>query len=292
MERHPRTRWIVAAAAAVLLASPLAACGDDDAEDAANGDTTEESTETTAGTTEEAEPESEAAQLGTELCEAFGAVDEPGGVDAVLEMLTDDVVFTDVVLGADLTGKEQVRAYLTSDAFAGIDTNECGATVSRGDWAAGAYTLSDSETGAGGSGIAAVHVTDGLVDRQIVHYTQFEADAPTPPEDTVSEGVVFDYCAAWNDGADVDEILSYMTDDTTLVAIEPLTGPEAIGGFLESFDFDQNDCGTEGIENGDWWALANTFTNATTGSGIEGVNVVRVEDGKVAAHYVYIDPVA
>ena len=196
MERHRRTRWIVAAAAAVLLASPLAACGDDDddAEDAATGDTTEETTETTADTTEDDGVDAETVQVGMALCEAFGAVGQPGGVDAVLDMLTDDVVFGDVVLGADLTGKEQVRAYLTSEAFEGIDSSECGAMVRRGSWGAGAYTLSNSETGAGGSGIAAVHVTDGLVDRQVVHYTQFEADAPTPPEDTVSEGVVFDYC--------------------------------------------------------------------------------------------------
>ena len=61
---------------------------------------------------------------------------------------------------------------------------------------------------------------------------------------------------------------------------------------MESFDFDQNDCATEGVENGDWAALANTFTNTTSGAGIEGVNVARVEDGKVAAHYVYVDPLA
>jgi ketosteroid isomerase-like protein len=287
MELQFLTRRLVAAAALLLLAAPLAACSDDD-----NGEDEESSPATTAETTEEAEPESEAAQLGTELCEAFGAVEEPGGVDAVLGMLSDDVVFSDVVLGADLTGKEQVRAYLTSDAFEGIDSSECGAMVHRGSWGAGAYTLSDSETGAGGSGIAAVHVTDGLVDRQIVHYTQFEADAPPPPEDTVTEGVGFDYCHAWDDGADTEEVLSYMTDDATFVALEPLTGLEAIGAFVESFDFDQNDCATEGIKNGDWGALTNGFTNTTTSAGIEGVNVVRFEGDKVAAHYVYVDPVA
>lgn len=286
MERQPRTRWLAAAAALVLLAAPLAACGDDDDEgEESSTPTSEETTEADSGA------DSEAAQLGTELCEAFGAVDEPGGVDAVLEMLSEDVVFTDVVLGADLTGKEQVAGYLTSEAFAGIDSNECGAMVSRGDWGAGAYTLSNTETGAGGSGIAAVHVTDGLVDRQVVHYTQNEADAPPPPEGTVSEGVVFDYCRAWDDGADADEVLSYMTDEPTLVAVEPVTGTEEVRAFLESFDFDQNECGEEGIQHGEWGALANAFTNTTTGAGIEGVNVVRLEDDKVATHYVYVDPV-
>jgi ketosteroid isomerase-like protein len=279
----------VAGAALVLLAAPLAACGDEEAD---NGDSSSSTAEETTTTEAVQEVDSEAAQIGTELCEAFGSVGEPGGADAVLEMLTEDVVFTDVVLGADLTGKEQVEAYLLSDAFAGIDSAECGAMVARGNWGAGAYTLSNSETGAGGSGIAAVHVSDGLVDRQVVHYTQNEADAPSPPEDMVSSGVGFDYCHAWDDGADADAVLSYMTAEPTLVVTEPVTGTEGVRAFVESFDFDQNDCAEEGIQHGEWGALANGFTNTTTGVAVEGVNVVRIEGDKVAAHYVYFDPVA
>lgn len=288
MELHTLTRMAVTGAALVLLAAPLAACGDDDDESGGPTSTTAEETTTTEAVQE---PDSEAAQIGTELCEAFGAVGEPGGVEAVLAMLTDDVVFTDVVLGADLTGKEQVQAYLTSDAFAGIDSAECGAMVARGNWGAGAYTLSNSETGAGGSGIAAVHVSDGLVDRQVVHYTQNEADAPSPPEDTVSSGVMFDYCHAWDDGADADAVLSQMTAEPTMVVTEPITGTEGVRAFVESFDFDQNDCAEVGVQHGEWAAMANTFTNTTTGVAIEGVNVVRIEGDKVAAHYVYFDPV-
>jgi len=288
LDRTP-TRIAAIALGLLALAVPMAACSDDEDEESSS-DTTETSrTETTVATT--GEP-SEAERLGTELCEAFGAVNEPGGVDAVLELLTDDVVFSDVVLGADLTGKEQVRAYLTSDAFAGIDSNECGAIVSRGSWGAGTYTLSDSGTGAGGSGIAAVHTTDGLIDRQVVHYTQNAADAPPPPEETVSSGVGVDYCHAWDDGADADTILSFMTDEPTLVVTEPVTGTEEVRAFIESLDLGENDCDDEGILHGEWGAATNGFTNATTGEAVEGVNVVRWEDGEVAEHYVYFDPVA
>lgn len=287
MELQLLSRWFVAGAASVLLAAPLASCGDDEQADESTSTTSEEITTTEADTA----VDSEAATLGAELCEAFGALDEPGGVDAVLGMLTDDVVFTDVVLGADLTGKEQVEAYLASDAFAGIDSNDCGAMVARGAWGAGAYTLSDSETGAGGSGIAAVHVTDGLVDRQVVHYTQNEADAPLPPEDTISSGVGFDYCHAWDEGADADTVLSYMTAEPTMVVTEPVTGTEGVRAFIESFDFDENDCADEGIQHGEWGAMANGFTNSTTGVGVEGVNIIRFDGDKVAAHYVYFDPV-
>ncbi len=296
MTQGQRRTGSLGAMCAVVLVGVfgLSACGSDDTDTATgqgDGDTTDETTETTSDITGGDGVDSETVQVGTELCEAFGAVQEPGGVDAILDLLTEDVVLSDVVLGADLTGKEQVRAYLTSEAFEGIDSNECGAMVRRGSWGAGAYTLSNSETGAGGSGIVAVHVTDGLVDRQVVHYTQNEADAPAPPKDTVTEGVGFDYCHAWDDGADADAILSYMTDEPTLVATEPVTGTEAVGTFIESFDFDENDCAEEGIEHGEWGAMANGFTNTTTGAGIEGVNVVRVENGKIAEHYVYIDPV-
>lgn len=292
---HGRGRIAIALVGVIALSAPLAACGGDDDESAdTTADTSADTTETTSGQDagDEEATASEAMRLGTELCESFDSLDEPGGVDAALELLSDDVVFSDVVLGADLNGKEQVRAYLTSDAFAGIDSNQCGAVVGQGDWAAGTYTLSDSSTGAGGSGIAAVHVTDGLVDRQVVHYTQNEADAPSPPEETISEGVGFDYCHAWDDGADADAVLSYMTADPNLVVAEPATGVDGVRAFVESFDFDQNECAEVGIQHGDWFAMSNVFTNTTTGAAVEGVNILRLEGDKVAAHYVYFDPVA
>lgn len=292
---HARVRVAIALVAVAALGVPLAACGGDD-DDAADtsADTSVDTTETTSGedTGGEAAAASEAMRLGTELCESFDSLDEPGGVDAALALLSDDVVFSDVVLGADLNGKEQVRAYMTSDAFAGIDSNQCGAVIGQGDWAAGTYTLSNSATGAGGSGIAAVHVSDGLVDRQIVHYTQNETDAPSPPEDTISEGIGFDYCHAWDDGADADAVLSYMTDDPTLIVVQPATGADAVRGFVESFDFDQNDCAEVGVGHGDWFAMANEFTNTTTGAAVAGVNILRLEGDRVAAHHVYFDPVA
>lgn len=206
-------------------------------------------------------------------------------------MMTEDVVITDIVIGADLTGKEAVRGYLTSDLFAGIDTSQCGAAIGRGDWMAGSYNLVDSSTGEAGVGIAAFHVTDGLIDRQVNHYTSTPSGAPPPSEETVSAGDGIGYCHAWDDGADVDEILSYMSDEPIMVVTEPVTGTEAVRTFVESFDFDENDCDDEAIENGEWGAEASGFTNTTTGVGIEGVSVVHWEGGKVSEHYIYFDPV-
>jgi hypothetical protein len=103
--------------------------------------------------------------------------------------------------------------------------------------------------------------------------------------------VVFDYCHAWDDGADADAVLSYMTAEPTIVATEPVTGTDGVRAFVESFDFDQNDCAEVGVQHGEWAAMANGFTNTTTGVAIEGVNVARIEGDKVAVHHVYYDPV-
>ncbi len=288
MTRQPFSRWLVAGAALVMFAAPLAACGDD------SDETTQDTTEVPDGSSSDpSEPQSEVIALGGEICEAYGRVQEPGGIEDLLAMMADDVVVTDIELAADLTGKDALRGYLESDLFAGIDTSECGVGVGRGGWMAGSYNLLDGNTGEAGTGIAAIHVTeDGLVDRQVNHYTPAVVDPPTPSSETVTTGVGLDYCHAWDDGADADEILGFMTADPTLVVGEPISGAEDIRTFVESFDFDQNDCDDEGIEHGEWGAEASGFANSTTGVAIEGVSVVQWEDDKIATHYVYMDPVA
>lgn len=44
------------------------------------------------------------------------------------------------------------------------------------------------------------------------------------------------------------------------------------------------------VENGEWVAGANTFTNTETGDVVEGVNVTRLDDNeKIVAHYAHLE---
>lgn len=281
-----RTR-VLALLVSVILLVTMAACGDDSGDDetATTPTTTETTTETDDGTA------GDDASVATALCEAYGGIEGPEDVDALLDMMSDDVQVTDTVMGATLTGKDEVRAYLESDLFAGIDQSECGATVQANGWVAGAYTLTNSATGEGGEGIAAIHVTDGRVDRQVNHYTSV-TDAATPPTDTVADSVVEDYCQAWADGPDPAEVTGLMTPDAELVVVEPIVGTQAIAEYVEQdFPFDQTVCGEEAVEFGEWVALTATFSNSTTGLTAGGVNIVAVDDqGLVRSHFVYAEP--
>ncbi len=286
-----RRSVIIVAALGAAAMTFLPACGSDDAADDAAATTTT-TTEAEAAPSPEVSPEDqEVVDSATELCEAYGGLDQPGAVDALLGTMSDDIVVTDTVLGADLTGTEAVRAYVTSDAFAGIDTMDCGAAVQRGDWVAGSYTLSNSTTSGGGEGIAAIHVTDGKVDRQINYYTPVESGAVAPESETIVDSALLDYCHAWDDGADADEVLSYMSTDPELQVVTTFTGADAIRTFIDTaFDFDVNDCGDEAVTHGDWGAAANTFSSTVNGTTIEGVNVVLIgADGTIAKHFVHMD---
>ncbi|MCB1006423.1 MAG: nuclear transport factor 2 family protein, partial [Acidimicrobiales bacterium] len=160
-----------------------------------------------------------------------------------------------------------------------------------GEWGAGAYTLSDSTTTGGGEGIAAMHVTDGKVDAQINYYTPVDSGAEAPPAETVDDSVVVDYCNAWNDSVDADQVLSYLTDDATLTLLAPIEGKDAIREFIDtSFDFDQNDCDDVAVVHAGWGAAANTFTNSESGLTVSGVNIVRLtDDGQISEHHVHME---
>ena len=287
--RSLRSAFVVVALGLVVVSLP--ACGSDETAE----DTSTTRVQTTSTTEPERSPEDqEVVDVATALCQAYGGLDQPGAVDNLVSNMADDIVVTDTVIGADLTGTDAVRGYVTSDAFAGIDSMECGAFVQRGNWAAGSYTLSDSTTGGGGQGIAAIHVADGKVDRQINYYTQAPTGAVPPPADTVADSVVVDYCHAWDDGADADEVLSLMSADPQLELVTSLAGADAIRTFIDtSFDFDQNDCGDAVVVHGDWGAGANGFTNTVNGTAVEGVNVVLIDaNGLIAKHFVHMDSAA
>jgi hypothetical protein len=281
----------LACGAALLLAS--VGCGDDDGDDASTASTSAAVDDTVDETADETADEAtdDVVAVATALCETYGGLQEPGAVDDLLALMSDDVVVTDTVLDADLEGKEAVRGYLTGEAFADFDTMDCGATVDRGGWVAGTYTLSSSETGQAGEGIAAIHVTDGLVDRQVNHYTP-SSDPTAPPTGTVSESTIEDYCHAWDAGVDVEQVVSFLAPEAELSIVQPIVGIDAIRTFIEDdFDFDENDCGDDAVEFGQWSALASGFTNSDSGLTAGGVNVVHVDDeGLVDAHHVYYDP--
>ncbi len=296
---HHARRIVSALAALALLGGALAACGDDDTtDDAAPATEATPSTEavpTTAQpaetTTTTTEPTDENVALIVDYCEGFGRLDEPGALDELVGRMADDIVMTDTVLGASLTGIEQVREYLTSEIFAGIDTARCGAAVHRGDWYAGTYSLGGSATDTGAAGITAMHVADGKVDRHISYYTpDQELVAPSPEPVETSDAIA--YCNAWNDGGDPEAVMALLAPTAQLhfgeVVIE---GAPAIGEYVrESFDFDRNDCDTVVVEHGAWVAGANTFTDTTTDAVIEGVNVFEVdEDGMILHHYGHLD---
>lgn len=314
MSTDPRARTLRIAVAAILPLAVAAACASDDTTLESTAPAATEAPTTAAATTEApstappvteapstalatTEPTTDTTTLDDDavvavarsLCEAYGDLDRPEGVDALLALMTDDVVVTDIVLGASLTGRDQIRAYVTGDAFAQIDSSECGATVQRGNWVAGSYTLSNSATGAGGQGIAAIHVTDGKVDRQVNHYTPVGAAAAPPPDDPVTESIVLDYCHAWDDGGDADAVLALMSPDPEVIVGFSIAGVDAIRNFVDTFPFDQNDCGDDAVVHGEWGAAANTFVDSTTGELVEGVNVVEIVDGRIDRHFVYLD---
>ena len=275
--RALRVLLVVLAAAALLLA----ACGDDTGDESSS---TTSDPETTTATDENIE-------VATTVCEAYGRVDEEGGIDDLLALLSEDVVLTDTVLGASLQGHEEVRGYLTSDAF-DVDTSDCGVAVTAGNWVAGSYTLRNSETTAGGEGIAAIHVTDGLVDQQINHYTPVDEGAEAPSDELIADEQSLEYCEAWDDGADADEVLSFMATDAELtIGGATIGGEEAIEAYIDDdFDFDTNECQDVVVEHSGWIAGANRFTNTGTGASAEGVQVFAVDDeGLITDQFGHMD---
>jgi ketosteroid isomerase-like protein len=290
---HPISRLTIPFAVLCLLVASMAGCGDDEsASTSTTGETTTTEAATTTATSEpDAGIDEGVVAVATALCEAYDGIQEPGAIDELLALMTDDVVVTDTVLGASLTGHEQVRGYLMSDAFAGVDTMTCGASVQRGGWVAGTYTLGNSTTGQAGQGIAAIHVVDGKVDQQVNYYTPVDTGAVPPPTEATSESVILDYCHAWDDGVDADAVLSYLAPDAELVVLAPIVGLDAIRAFVENdFDFDQNDCDGVAVVHGSWGAAANTFTNTSSGASVQGINIIRFDDeGRIVGHYVHVD---
>jgi hypothetical protein len=226
------------------------------------------------------------------LCEAYGQLAEPGGTDAVMALMTDDVVVTETVLGEQYQGAVEVAEFVGGlNPTFGIEGSICGDMVQAGNWVAGGFSLLNAD-GPVSQGIGAMHVTDGKVDQQIIYYTPV-AGALEPDVDsgTGVHSAAMSLCAAWADGADPDKILSRMTAEPALYTEQAFIGADAIRALADALPYDVNECGVE-IQNGAWEAVANRFTDTAAGVSSEGVNVVLVDpSGLVSTHWVHIETV-
>jgi ketosteroid isomerase-like protein len=202
----------------------------------------------------------ETEEVARAYCEAWNA---PRDVDAMVAMMTDDVVIYDVLTGERYEGPDQAAAYIESTSVE-IDTSDCGPALVGGDWVAGTYTLSSSGTSAGAEGISAVRILDGKVHWHLAFYTPTE-DAQ-PPDDTslrTDSTAGLRYCEAFADPArDPDAILATMTEEPKIYGIPngfSAEGEDAVRRMIETrvVPSDVNTCGGKGSE-GPGGTLANT----------------------------------
>ncbi len=228
-------------------------------------------------------------------CEAWNA---PRDVDAMVAMMTDDVVIYDVRTAERHEGPEAARTYVETTAAA-IDTSECGPAIVGGDWVAGTYTLSSSETGAGAEGISAVRVLDGKVDWHLAFYTP--TDSPRSPGDhSLREDLTasLEYCLAFADPAhDPDTILATMTAEPEIYGIPngfSAVGADRVRTMILNLvvPTDVNTCGDRGsdgppatLDHGGWQAGTSATINEGFGLWLEGVSVLEIVDDKVNRHF-------
>jgi hypothetical protein len=226
------------------------------------------------------------------LCEAYGQLAEPGGTDAVMALMTDDVVVTETVFGEQYQGAAEVAEFVGGlNSTFGIEGSICGDVVQAGNWAAGGFSLLNAD-GPLSQGIGAIHVTDGKVDQQILYYTPVAGalESNVDPGGGVLSAAV-GLCSAWGDGADPDKILSRMTAEPELYTEQDFIGADAIRAFADALPYDVNECGVE-IQNGAWEAVANRFTDTAAGVSREGVSVVLLDpSGLVSMQWVHMETV-
>ena len=224
------------------------------------------------------------------VCEAFGELATEGGIDALLALFTPDAVVIDAITGEQYSGTEELAAYFASlvPAF-GIEASDCGpVAVQSGDWVAGTYTLHGAD-GPISQGVAAVHVTDGKVDRQINHYTPV-SNALQPPVDagTGVFSIAMQTCGAWADG-DADRARALMSPDIVLHTRRDFVGPAQVAAFVGGLPYDIHTCGVE-IQNHDWQAVESIMTDPATGIERSMLHVLHVTpDQLVAEHWTYFD---
>ena len=224
-----------------------------------------------------------------EVCEAMGELDTDGGLDALMALFTEDAAVTDATLNEQHSGTEELSTYFSSlAALFGIEQSQCGAVIQSEDWVAGTYTLYSAD-GPISQGIAAVHVTDGKVDRQINHYTPVP-NSLEPPTDS-GRGVLSvasQLCEAWaND--DAQRATDVMAPDIVVHTARDFAGVDEVTAFFGSLPYDIHTCGVE-IQNYQWEAIESVMTDP--GQGIERsmLHILRLSpDELVEEQWVYFD---
>ena len=171
-----------------------------------------------------------------------------------------------------------------------IGAKACGAVLQSADWVAGSYALLDTD-GPITQGIAAMHITDGLIDSQINHYTPVGAEFETAVDN--GSGVLAigpRYCEARID-RDVETAMRLMTADPNLHTNLEFVGTEAVTAFMVGLPYEIHTCG-EPITNYNWDAMESIMTDPETGAERTMLHVLELDpsdSGKVSQHWFYFD---
>lgn len=225
------------------------------------------------------------------VCEAIGEADTEAGLATLIALFAPEAVVTDAMTGATYHGTDEIAAYYASLAATfGIDGSTCGSAIQVDDWAAGSYEFLAAGAPIN-QGITAIHVTNGLVDQQVNHYTAGSGD-PSRPLDS-GTGVLAigeNYCQAWVD-RDVETVTRLLTDNPTLHTELEIVGVDQAVAFMEALPYDIHTCGPI-IKVGNWDATGTIMTDPATGSERAILHVLELDpstSGKIAQHWFYSD---
>ena len=224
------------------------------------------------------------------MCEAFGDLDTEGGLDAFTGLFTPDAVVSDAMTGERYIGTDEVASYIESlvSTF-GIEASNCGDVVQSEDWVAGSYPLLNAD-GPISQGIAAMHITDGLVDRQINHYTPVGEELETAVQRLGCLAIAPRYCQAWID-RDVAAISRLMTADPIYHAGGEIVGIEGVTAFVVGLPYEIHTCG-DPITSYNWDAVESIMTDPESGTERTMLHVLELDptqSGKISQHWFYFD---
>lgn len=224
------------------------------------------------------------------MCLAAGDLSRPGSAGRLLNLMSDDVVVVDTASGTELTGRAELRHHLESGAHDGVAPVDCGAGVQTDRWAATAYRLHDPSSDRTTAGIMAIRVAAGGIDRQVNHTVKV-ADAESAPPTRLEVGHPFlEYCRAWDDGADPDAVVGFLSAEPTLdLGGNVIVGRDAIRSYVvDGFSYVSNDCDGEVVAHGRVIAARHTLRTAE-GSPTAALSIVRLDDdGDIESHVVHI----
>jgi hypothetical protein len=193
--------------------------------------------------------------------------------------------------GEQYIGTDEVASYIESLVLTfGIEASNCGVVVQSADWVAGSYALLNAD-GPISQGIAAMHITDGLVDQQINHYTPVGGELKMAVDN--GSGVLAiapQYCQAWID-RDVEAISRLMTADPIYHAGGEIVGIEGVTAFVVGLPYEIHTCGNP-ITSYNWDAVESIMTDPESGTERTMLHVLELDptqSGKISQHWFYFD---